>query len=312
MNNQPIVSIAIPTYNRIPFLRESLASIKTQTFKDYHVYLFDDGSTEPVEEEARKIIPDIIFIRSEKNEGAHVSIDRALHYKYTSPFFVVFHDDDTMHPRMIEEQVKLLNRFSDAAFVGTNLTFADDENRMFEFDPTADESIEYEQYPSNIELTRAFLRSIHLGFSSVMYRTEYMTDDVQLQLKHFGPNEDRPFLVALASSHPSIFIKNKLLNYRMHPAQDSKTNRLVGSLDIAPTLMSFYRAQLPVPLSHADRALFLKQSTNALLDSFCRHASKRESLSAYIKAATVKGLFSWTSINHAGLRALWRRLWQKK
>ncbi len=44
----PRVSVIIPTYNRLGFLREALDSVHAQTFQDYEVIVVDDGSTEDI------------------------------------------------------------------------------------------------------------------------------------------------------------------------------------------------------------------------------------------------------------------------
>jgi glycosyltransferase involved in cell wall biosynthesis len=46
----PTVSICIPTYNRKDYLKETLASVFAQTYKDYEVVVVDDGSTDGTEE----------------------------------------------------------------------------------------------------------------------------------------------------------------------------------------------------------------------------------------------------------------------
>jgi len=300
------VTIAIPTYNRLRFLKPCLESIKAQTFTDYALYIFDDASTEPIESEARKIFGEkLIFIPSDRNMGARSNIDRAMHYDYKSPYLVVFHDDDVMHPQMIAREIEILDRFPEASFVGTNIQFVTDPEKMNKFARSATVPLEYEYYPSATDLTRGFLRSIHLGYSSVMYRLRMMTPDVHLvEGGEFGQNDDRPFLVSLAAGRGSIFIKNQLLNYRIHPNQDSQRTRTINPLMITFTLMSFYRAQLPSPLSLKDRWLFGRFSTNCLLDSFARHAKPADSLISYIIDGRKKGLFSFLLINRVGIRAL--------
>jgi glycosyltransferase involved in cell wall biosynthesis len=46
----PKVSICIPTYNRKDYLKETLDSVFTQTYRDYEVVIVDDGSTDGTEE----------------------------------------------------------------------------------------------------------------------------------------------------------------------------------------------------------------------------------------------------------------------
>ncbi|HEX6397587.1 MAG TPA: glycosyltransferase family A protein [Steroidobacteraceae bacterium] len=42
----PAVSIVLPVYNRLPYLRESVASVLAQTFADWELIIADDGSDE--------------------------------------------------------------------------------------------------------------------------------------------------------------------------------------------------------------------------------------------------------------------------
>jgi glycosyltransferase involved in cell wall biosynthesis len=43
----PVVSIILPTFNRASFLRETVASVFAQTWKDWELIVSDDGSDEP-------------------------------------------------------------------------------------------------------------------------------------------------------------------------------------------------------------------------------------------------------------------------
>lgn len=42
----PSVSVCVPTYNGVSYLRECFASIRAQTYEDYEVLIVDDGSTD--------------------------------------------------------------------------------------------------------------------------------------------------------------------------------------------------------------------------------------------------------------------------
>jgi glycosyltransferase involved in cell wall biosynthesis len=42
----PVVSIVVPTYNRLPLLRETVASVLAQTLTDWELMVVDDGSTD--------------------------------------------------------------------------------------------------------------------------------------------------------------------------------------------------------------------------------------------------------------------------
>ena len=40
----PLVSVGIPTYNRLPYLREAIASVREQTHPNWELFVVDDGS----------------------------------------------------------------------------------------------------------------------------------------------------------------------------------------------------------------------------------------------------------------------------
>jgi glycosyltransferase involved in cell wall biosynthesis len=44
--SEPAVSIVLPTYNGLPYLREAVASVRAQTFANWELIVIDDGSTD--------------------------------------------------------------------------------------------------------------------------------------------------------------------------------------------------------------------------------------------------------------------------
>jgi len=52
-----MITVIIPVLNAMPYLSESLASLETQSFQDFEVCLWDNGSTDGSVEEARRWIP---------------------------------------------------------------------------------------------------------------------------------------------------------------------------------------------------------------------------------------------------------------
>lgn len=52
-----MITVIIPILNAMPFLTEALASLEAQTFKDFEVCLWDNGSTDGSVEEAQRWIP---------------------------------------------------------------------------------------------------------------------------------------------------------------------------------------------------------------------------------------------------------------
>jgi glycosyltransferase involved in cell wall biosynthesis len=53
----PGLTVIIPTLNAMPYLPEALASLEAQTFRDFEVLLWDNGSSDGTVEEAKRWIP---------------------------------------------------------------------------------------------------------------------------------------------------------------------------------------------------------------------------------------------------------------
>jgi glycosyltransferase involved in cell wall biosynthesis len=103
MEKSPIVSVVIPTYNRVSRLKRAIDSVCNQSFKHIEIILIDDGSTDETEIMVRENFPNISYIKTE-NRG--VSAARNLGIKKSRGEYVAFLDsDDEWFPKKIEAQV---------------------------------------------------------------------------------------------------------------------------------------------------------------------------------------------------------------
>jgi glycosyltransferase involved in cell wall biosynthesis len=105
---QPLVSVIIPTYKRLPLLKEAVASVETQTFRDWELIIVDDGSDDGTEEFIRS--KGYTFIRLThsglpgfvRNKGA-----RAAH----GTFLAFLDSDDLWKPEKCEKQIAFLTTY---------------------------------------------------------------------------------------------------------------------------------------------------------------------------------------------------------
>ena len=126
----PRVTVAIPTYNRARFLRESIESALAQTLRDIEVVVSDNGSTV----ETRDVVaafddPRLSYSRLESNIGLHGNLSRCLELG-SAPYLSLLQDDDTMDPANLERKVEALERFPEAALVHGPFRFIDVEGRV--------------------------------------------------------------------------------------------------------------------------------------------------------------------------------------
>lgn len=297
------LTIAIPTYNRLNYLKECLQSIALQTFKDFEIFVFDNASNPSIEDEVKKIDKRIHFIGNEKNVGSLGNIRRILKYPFKSEYLMIFHDDDYMHSKMLETQVNLLNRHKDMVFVGTNFSFSDGR-KISEFNNNIGINTKNMIYKNYSEFIKALLNYTNLCFGSVMYRINAIRsfNFNDFNFESFSIIWDRPFLLELSKKGKCAYILDKLVNYRVHPSKDSKIGPLKE--ENIEQVLRLYKDNLPSPLNLNDRKLFYRYSTNSLLDSYTRMDRGLIYFFDYIKKYQEKKLFGWRYLNIYGIIAL--------
>ena len=85
INNSPLVSVCIITYNSSNFILDTLESVKVQTYKDIELIISDDGSKDNTVEVCRKWLMlnkkrfvNIVLLVSEQNLGISANYNRAI------------------------------------------------------------------------------------------------------------------------------------------------------------------------------------------------------------------------------------------
>ena len=72
------VSIIIPTYNRLPMLKEAVDSVLAQNFEDFELIVVDDGSTDGTADEMKKYGGRVRFLRHPENRGVSAARNRGI------------------------------------------------------------------------------------------------------------------------------------------------------------------------------------------------------------------------------------------
>lgn len=106
MENMPEVSVLIPVYNRTELLSECLTSLLRQTFKNFRVCIYDDGSGERVKHlvDNFSILLNIKYKRGEVNRGVGYAKQRLLEMVET-PYACWMDSDDQSKPERLEKQL---------------------------------------------------------------------------------------------------------------------------------------------------------------------------------------------------------------
>ncbi len=98
----PLVSVIICTRNRLPLLRQAVASVRAQTFRDYELVVVDDASSDGTRDWVRRAAPEARFERLSRRAGPPGARNRGL--AAARGRLVAFLDsDDLWRPRYLEK-----------------------------------------------------------------------------------------------------------------------------------------------------------------------------------------------------------------
>jgi glycosyltransferase involved in cell wall biosynthesis len=112
----PRVTVGMPTYNRAHILRETIQYVLDQTYEDFELLIFDDGSTDGSAEVAQSVSdPRITFLGSRRCGPPHPLNE--LYQRARGEFVIILHDHDIFNPTLLQKSVEALDRNSSAAFV---------------------------------------------------------------------------------------------------------------------------------------------------------------------------------------------------
>src|SRR5215470_11833569 len=104
----PEVSVIIPSYNSVKYLRDALDSVLSQTFRDFEVLVIDDGSTDDTRVVIRRYGEAVRYIY-QQNSGVAAARNRGI--SESRGQYVAFLDaDDTWRQDKLEAQVTALRK----------------------------------------------------------------------------------------------------------------------------------------------------------------------------------------------------------
>jgi len=140
----PLISIVMPAYNSEKYIRESLDSVRRQTYKNWELIVVDDGSNDKTGEivkEAQKGDCRIKLYKNDKNIGVSMTRNRAV--SLSSGGWIAFLDsDDCWKNDKLEKQMSCVKKNS-AEFIYTGSSFMDADGGRYGWKMKVPASVSY-------------------------------------------------------------------------------------------------------------------------------------------------------------------------
>ncbi len=104
----PLISVIIPTYNRLATLPRALNSIAEQVFTDYEIIVVDDGSTDNTQSWLQQHYPNIKYYYQQQ-QGVSCARNKGITCAQ-GKWIALLDSDDTWHPEKLLDQLKTINK----------------------------------------------------------------------------------------------------------------------------------------------------------------------------------------------------------
>jgi len=108
---KPIISVILPTYNRVDYLALAIWSVKRQTFEDWELIVVDDCSTDNTKEVVSSFQfsdPRVRYLKTSEQSGSPV-LPRNLGVSQAKGEYLAFIDsDDEWMPEKLEQQLAFM------------------------------------------------------------------------------------------------------------------------------------------------------------------------------------------------------------
>lgn len=126
-----MISVVIPTHNRVDLLPRAIKSVQNQTVKDLEIIVVSDGSTDGTDELMKKLSQEDSCIKYiSYYPGHNGNYARNTGIKAAKGEFIAFlDDDDEWLPTKLEEQITLMESDDNIGLVytGTHVIYVDEK-----------------------------------------------------------------------------------------------------------------------------------------------------------------------------------------
>jgi glycosyltransferase involved in cell wall biosynthesis len=249
MTPEPLVTIAIPTYNRAELLANSIQSALEQDFNDIRLLILDNASTDNTREVIESFNDSRIeYAGSETNTGLFRNWNRALQLN-SSPYLCILQDDDEILPGFIRQSVAALEENPGAGFSFTHTRFIGIKDELLHLQDTKNIT------PGKIH-GLDFLHQIVAGdnwvvhVSSVLMRSSALKSVGEFDIIHSRHAIEFNLYFRMAAQFDLVFIPVELTHVRLHSGQDHVNN----THGTGPLAMLAERIDVIAHLLKSDRA----------------------------------------------------------
>ena len=217
-NNTPLISIAIPTYNRAnSYLRDALESALAQSYDNIEIIVSDNCSTDTTESLVKEYDDHRIrYYKHSENIGLKNNFNFCVE-KAKGRYFLLLCDDDLIDNDFIEVCVDALDGYQDVGVIITGTRKIGNKGELLNEHPNYMQNLSYADYFLNW-----FTHKTALYMCSTLYNTKSLKqiDGFHSKTYHY---QDVVTTAILSANYGRIDIRDVKASFRDHSVSKSKT-----------------------------------------------------------------------------------------
>lgn len=201
------VTIILPVYNGERYLREAIDSVLAQTYRDFELWVCNDGSTDGTVAIVDSYAdPRVKRIDNPHNMGLVATLNHAFSL-VQSPYIARMDDDDLWHPEKLELQMTLLESRPDVGVCGTSIHKFGEIDLVHLFPEESD------------ALKVGLLFYCMMSHPSVVYRRKMLVETGLTYRQDYFPAEDYKMWVDVLQHSHIHNLQQPLVEYRQYGGQ---------------------------------------------------------------------------------------------
>jgi glycosyltransferase involved in cell wall biosynthesis len=229
-HNNLLVNVFISSYNRAHYLPHAIESVLLQTYRNYHMIIVDDASTDGAADVVRqytnKYPEKITAICKKDNSGLCDCLNRALILCNPGEYFAFLADDDIWLPNKLEKQMSYFLRNPSIGLVCSDAKIIDANGELTGQLFSAKHG-EFREYAQNVP-RQLFLRGNFICATSAVVTFDAIASfGFHIPLK-VGLTNDYYMWLAISSKYRVRYIKEPLTLYRV--SNSSVSNKFRSQL----------------------------------------------------------------------------------
>ena len=221
---KPLVTVIIPAYNHEDFVAEAIASVLSQSLKDFELLIVDDGSTDSTLDQIRTFDDSRIRVIVQENRGAAAALNRAMG-EAKGRYISILNSDDRYHPERLQVLCEALQNSSGVSLAATGIKVINREGES-ETASWLERGLDY--YKKSGTVFFAVIRDNFICSTSnfFFHRELLKKTGLFLPLRYC---HDLDFILQAWVHGEILCLDETLLDYRVHGSNTIKESRVEGS-----------------------------------------------------------------------------------